>query len=387
MPSLAARHPLLRLPVASSTSRGEPGVKLKERDQTSIPHGQEGHRGQSTALEGKWVRVVGVPSLLLGCARGSFGVPQRHVQSAKTSRLEITGESTTGLFGHAARPRPPKPCLRPIQQSHSRRGPVTGSRRPVAVFTAVNRLSHSCHRRKIKCEGYIRGEKPCRSCESAALQCTFEAPVLKKGPKGARAGVINSIKAEQEARTRHGHIPSFERSVAGPLIRTEVRADGLLGNNFIQGCLQSYEEKLHTSMPFLHPQSAGSLTHAASTSTDCYCACAAMAALVVLCGLGPPQHANVELLSLARALLTETVRLRGHEYPARVNRHVILTSYLCFQIYQLFGEQDLAWTYLREATTLASIFNMHVEDTYAANLVNEDAEKRALYWLMFSADR
>lgn len=254
------------------------------------------------------------------------------------------------------------------------------------------RACDSCHRRKIKCEGYDRiTEKPCKSCESAQLQCTFEAPVLKKGPKGSRAGVINSIKAEQEARSRHGPAGFGLNRLGLPPLRSDMAShQHLMDHSTAQLSLHMFDENLYEAQPFLHPANIPSILHAMLTSPAYAAVVSGIGALVTVCGYGlsisPDLNAR-GASAQARCLLAESLAKRGVEYLAHNGRNSILCSYLYYLLFNLLGDPATACFYMKEAVNLATVFRLDKEETYAGFQTNEETEYRALFWLLFSADR
>jgi hypothetical protein len=86
-------------------------------------------------------------------------------------------------------------------------------------------------------------------------------------------------------------------------------------------------------------------------------------------------------------LLKELIRVRqdcGHcENPTYIT---VLTSWFHSGCYFGLAIKNIAWTYLRDATTQAQLLRMHYEETYKNNFLNA-SRKRVLYWLLFIAER
>lgn len=96
---------------------------------------------------------------------------------------------------------------------------------------------------------------------------------------------------------------------------------------------------------------------------------------------------RIETVRLGRALLKESCRLHnGHSSHRNPTQRTILTSWFYHGCYLELGELDTAWFYLREATTQALLLRMHDEKTYVRDL-HDAPQKRALYWLLFIAER
>lgn len=61
----------------------------------------------------------------------------------------------------------------------------------VTTRKPVSKACDACRRRKIKCNG----PKPCAKCRDASLACTFDAPRGQGDRSGARATVLNELRA------------------------------------------------------------------------------------------------------------------------------------------------------------------------------------------------
>jgi beta-xylosidase len=85
-------------------------------------------------------------------------------------------------------------------------------------------------------------------------------------------------------------------------------------------------------------------------------------------------------------LLEEAVRIqKGCAYYENSSLLAIITFYLFYSCHLHLGRDNSAWDYLRQATALAHLLNMHTEDAYTA--AQWDMEVRCLYWALFTAER
>ncbi|KNG52844.1 transcription factor Pf2 [Stemphylium lycopersici] len=100
-----------------------------------------------------------------------------------------------------------------------------------------------------------------------------------------------------------------------------------------------------------------------------------------------PEMANKSNVEVGHVLLEESIRVRqGSEYPENSSHLTVLTSWFysgcCFGL----AEEEIAWTYLREATTQAHLLGMHKEETYTHESL-DSSHRRKLYWVLFIAER
>ncbi|KAK1989760.1 hypothetical protein LX36DRAFT_676340 [Colletotrichum falcatum] len=93
--------------------------------------------------------------------------------------------------------------------------------------------------------------------------------------------------------------------------------------------------------------------------------------------------------TLGNRMLSRALELRkGHEYFDRINFDTLATNFFICSCYDILGQFDKAWFYLREATTMIVILGMDNENAYnkAQRDNSEPWRRRALYRLFYAMD-
>ncbi|KAF2741969.1 hypothetical protein M011DRAFT_372004, partial [Sporormia fimetaria CBS 119925] len=248
------------------------------------------------------------------------------------------------------------------------------------------RACDNCHKRKVKCVG----EQPCRSCRQAGIACTYNTLPQKKGPKGNRAKVLSEIRESQKPI----HADEWEGKIGS---RPAITA-GLLSVTLVQTCLEYYYSDrfaLHSLQPIIHHEQFTVLRNTIGQSGEAYCLLAAMCANIILyadAATAPlfrtslPQLSRLTGSELGIVLLKESMHVRQNvDYREQPSHHSVLTSWCYYVCFIRIRRSRTAWTYLQEAITLARLLEMHKEVTYTPG--PGTAEKRALYWLLFTSER
>lgn len=97
--------------------------------------------------------------------------------------------------------------------------------------------------------------------------------------------------------------------------------------------------------------------------------------------------ARSEMVRTGHALLGESCRLKGlYDYRQNPTHRTVLASWFSYACCLELGESSAAWSHLREATTQALLLGLHDEATYRLD-PGGAPQKRALYWLLFVAER
>ncbi|KAJ2896394.1 hypothetical protein MKZ38_005578 [Zalerion maritima] len=267
------------------------------------------------------------------------------------------------------------------------------------MSTAVKRACDACHRRKVKCDGV----NPCRNCSSAQLSCTYNAIPQKKGPKGSRAKVISELRETQRQTSLSAkiHHSLMNPGQEGALSQTMSLkgTPGLLAMDTIKAAIDFYFDYLYPIAPILHRQRV--LNQATymeqNQSMDTYCLLSSLTAYTMIQPGAPLPGADngFNLASIPGAhvaasqiLIEETVRVRkGLDYMMNPTFNSLCTSYFLFAANFTLDYMDQAWFYLREATSIMLMHNMHLEETYRKFDNVEASRRRRLFWLFFTAER
>ncbi|KAF1991833.1 hypothetical protein K402DRAFT_70860 [Aulographum hederae CBS 113979] len=265
-------------------------------------------------------------------------------------------------------------------------GPPTSS--------AVKRACDSCHRRKVKCIG--EGMKPCKNCNAAGLTCTYNAIPQKKGPKGSRAKVLSELRETQRQSQLAPHSP-FDRSIPGRSVSPAfARTPGLLTPELLECCIDYYFTNIYPTQPIMHRARVQQTVLAMDYSNEAYCKLTAFCAYMMIQPnlILPPRVAPrsdagpVPNLTFGQHLLEESIRVRkSYEYIENPNLLTIYTAFFIFSCYFCLDKQNAAWSYLRQAMTLAHIIGMHDEESYKTGDIIENSRKRRLFWVLFMTER
>ncbi|PKS11113.1 hypothetical protein jhhlp_002874 [Lomentospora prolificans] len=263
------------------------------------------------------------------------------------------------------------------------------------MSAAVKRACDACHRRKVKCDGI----NPCRNCATAQLSCTYNAIPQKKGPKGSRAKVISELRETQRQTSLAARVqnrvagltagPSQNPTTAGP-------SPGMVTGELVKECFEFFFSHMYSSMPFLVRQKIEQQAMFMEQNRDSYCLVTALCAFVMLQpGMTMPSSDPYNLdmmpgsnLIASTLLLEEAMRVRnGYEYLDTPTLNSIATSYFFFACNYGVESHSKAWYYLREASTMMHMLDMHKEETYLQWDPVEASRRRRLYWLIFSTER
>ncbi|KAH8621231.1 hypothetical protein IG631_24081 [Alternaria alternata] len=250
-----------------------------------------------------------------------------------------------------------------------------------------------CHRRKVKCIG--EGTAPCKNCVSAGLACTHNAIPQKKGPKGSRAKVLSELRETQRNAQLAAGFPTDLGFDGRTLSSTFARTPGLMLPALVESCTGYFFAHVYPSEPVLHRQRAQEAAVGMDYSTETYCMVIALCAYVMIRAnhkplvsvLPRPEMAPMSNVGIGLILLEESVRVRqGYVHQESPTHYSVLTSWFYSGCYFRLARENIAWTYLREATTQAQLPRMHDEETYQHDPLDVFS-KRVLYWLLFIAER
>lgn len=262
----------------------------------------------------------------------------------------------------------------------------------LTMSSSVKRACDACHRRKVKCDGV----NPCRNCSSAQLSCTYHAIPQKKGPKGSRAKVISELRETQRQSTLSSKVANRINGVhSPPCSPTLAPTPGLLTTDMMKDCIEFFFANMYPTLPILHRGTIEYQSLNAETNVDNYCLLTSLCAFMMIQpGMGIPgdatgldSHPGANLIS-GNLLLDETLRVRkSYDHLETPTINSLVTSFFLFGCYFGLDMHNKAWFHLREATTLAHILGMQVEETYLEFDVVNAARRRRLYWLLFVTER
>lgn len=261
------------------------------------------------------------------------------------------------------------------------------------MTTAVKRACDACHRRKVKCDGI----NPCRNCNTASLNCTYNAVPQKKGPKGSRAKVISALREDQKLQSLSAQVQNRLNGIAGPpAVPSLAPTPGLLTGEMVRECFDFFFANMYPHMPILNRQRIEQQATYMDQSLDTYCLLTSLCALMMIQpGMGIPGGDPYGLDSMPGAnivsstvLIEETIRVRkGFDHTESPSLNTLCTSYFLFACYYGLDMHEKAWFHLREAATMIHILNLNREEAYAQLDPVESSPRRRLYWLVFVTER
>ena len=130
--------------------------------------------------------------------------------------------------------------------------------RMTSVRKVVPKACDACRRRKVRCNG----QQPCLGCMSANLTCAYVSPRRQGGNRGARATVLNELRANQ-AQQGASISPASSDSTDSPLIVTYAAEA-----SFVQGCIDAYLCRIRSVVPILTLQTLETEVQLAKTSVQ-----------------------------------------------------------------------------------------------------------------------
>ncbi|KAG8676228.1 hypothetical protein FPOAC2_02317 [Fusarium poae] len=255
--------------------------------------------------------------------------------------------------------------------------------------TIQKRACDGCHRRKVKCDS----NNPCRNCNTANIQCTYNAIPQKKGPKGSRAKVISELRENQRLTSLPVKVQARMNGVIPDAITHHNPVPGLLTAEFAKSCVNFFFENLYSKLPILDRNAIEAHLPAMERNPDIYCLFTAMSAFMMLQpGMGfPTADYNLSMepgatIAASAILLDECLRVRkGSDYWERPTHYALATNFFIFAIHYSQEAHSSAWYYLREATTMIQMSSLNNDDKYLQDA--DSIRRRRLFWLFFNAER
>lgn len=214
-----------------------------------------------------------------------------------------------------------------------------------------------------------------------------------KGPKGSRAKVISELRERQRRPSLSSSGgDSFDRPGSPAL----SRISNSLSPELVQACIDFFFENVYPTQPVLERQSLNQTVAIMYQDTEAHCLVLSLCAFMLI-----QPHMNVPAsmlpghadmigstkavgMTLIQDVLQVRKRIDPYENPTVQS---VLTSFFLFGSYFCLEKHPTAWAYLRDATTVALLLNMHQEQSYAHMNPLEAELKRRLYWLLFVSER
>jgi SP family general alpha glucoside:H+ symporter-like MFS transporter len=243
----------------------------------------------------------------------------------------------------------------------------------------VSQACDACRRRKIKCDNL----HPCLGCRSANLACTFDAPRGQGGNRGARATVLNELRAKSHSRNA-----SSEELPSSNLLPVATSPQGIrvapTRFDFLEECMHAWTTYIYPVVPLLDASVIRMQANQASISPTSHQFVKAFRAYV--CNFG--RIAGVDNESPGRSMLGSGKHWLESAMSAQSSRVVTqptpLSVYISFFLYGAWagqGDYQQAWYYLREATTFFTMLRPRFEDWY------DQQAQRCLFWILVVSER
>jgi hypothetical protein len=163
----------------------------------------------------------------------------------------------------------------------------------------------------------------------------------------------------------------------------------------VKESVEFFFANMYSIMPILHRQRLEQQCMFMDQNPDLYCLLASLSAFMMFQpGMSLPsgdpllEHIPGAHVASGTLLLEEAIRVRrGLDYLNTPTLNSLCTSYFIFCTYYALEMHDKAWFYLREATTLAHMFELNKEESYLQYDNIESSRRRRLYWLLFVTER
>ncbi|KAK2052398.1 hypothetical protein LY76DRAFT_609907 [Colletotrichum caudatum] len=220
-----------------------------------------------------------------------------------------------------------------------------------------------CRSRKIKCD---RGNL-CNSCNSCNLSCTYRSDRLSK------AIIANEDTSLREPR------------------KTEPELD-IFSDEIIHECLKSFFENFYIQMPVFDLRRINTELLFTQQNDNIKALLASVCAFVMLqpqATMPTSDYYNLDTTPGNRMLLRALQLRKSHKDFDSMNFDTLATNFFICKSYDILGQVDQAWFYLREATTM--IFIPGMDNEYAYYRVPRDNSEPwrwiKLCWLFYDMER
>lgn len=219
---------------------------------------------------------------------------------------------------------------------------------------------------------------------SATLACTYDLPRGLGGNRGARATVLNQLRARP-------HTDGTQISVvlnASPSPDTQsttLAAPGTLSNYDFNAYIDVYLDQIYPAVPLLGSTLLRNQASQVDTSPISRQFILAFCAYVVNFGKLSDISKYPSPISIndesGKHHLDAAMSVQDLRRVTKPNPLSVYTSFFLYGAWAGQGNYDQAWYYLREATTLFTILKPQFDENY-----DEEAHRR-LFWVMLISER
>lgn len=241
----------------------------------------------------------------------------------------------------------------------------------------IPKACDACRRRKVKCNG----QQPCSGCMSAKLQCAYDSPRKQGGNRGARATVLNELRAGQSQHTAAvSPTSASSESVHSPLT-TPYNPEA----SFIQVCIDAYIYRIQLVVPILSRHALETEIQLAKTSLASRQFILAFCAYVANFGNAledmPSGHLGSSKAILGPQSLNNALLVQDPTRVTNPTPRSMLVSFFLYGAYAGLGNYQQGWFYLREATTLFTVLKRQGVDWY------DERTDSCTFWILLISER
>ncbi|CBX91037.1 hypothetical protein LEMA_P060710.1 [Plenodomus lingam JN3] len=245
----------------------------------------------------------------------------------------------------------------------------------------VSKACDACRRRKIKCNG----SQPCSGCLSSDLMCTFKSPRGLGGNRGARATVLNELRAKQDGNEALSFLssPRTLSNTDGDV--SVIDAAITFDQHHIDACIHMYLDHIHQVVPLLNEailKTEASQMDASRVSRQFMIAfCAYVVTFGKLTDEGEPTSSFFTNPEAGKHTLETALLAQDLGRVTRPTPHSVYISFFLYGAYAGQGDYRQAWFYLREATTLFMMLKTGGHPWY------DESAQRSMFWVLVISER
>jgi SP family general alpha glucoside:H+ symporter-like MFS transporter len=246
--------------------------------------------------------------------------------------------------------------------------------RSASTRKAVSKACDACRRRKIKCNGL----RPCAGCLSADLACSFDAPRGQGGNRGARATVLNELRAEAQY---HDTSPPQDLQPSSSSLEADqspgIAALAISEQNTVDTAIDAYVKCIYSVVPLLDVAVIKAHASLADVSTISHQFILAFCAYVGNFGRVSAFFDG----AYSQRLLESAVSVQDARNIAQPTPLSVYISFFFYGAWAGQGDYQQAWYHLREATTLFMMLKPKLDDWY------DEKAQRCLFWILVVSER
>lgn len=174
------------------------------------------------------------------------------------------------------------------------------------------------------------------------------------------------------------------------------RTTNSLSSELVEACIDYFFDDVYPTQPVLERRSFNQSVNLMYQNPEAYCLVVSLCAYMLI---QPNMNVSATMLpgradligstkAVGIALIQDVLDVRKTMDPYEdPTVQSVLASFFLFGSYFCLEKHPTAWAYLRDATTVALLLNMHQEQSYIHMNPIEADLKRRLYWLLYVTER